>query len=220
MAAADTVETILDAAEQVFGTHGFDGTSMRLISEEAGVTQSLLHYHFANKEGLYAAVFARRSALSTEYRRTKLDKLLSGGRAATLEQVLEIFVTPLPQFFRKKGNSAFYLQMVAEVTLATDERSKRIVSDFHDPSAIDFISALKQVLPGISEEHAVWAYLFAVGARQQAHAQNGRAGRLGSTRRESPHALLIPFLAAGIRAIAEEEVASAPKSRRHSAALA
>ncbi|MBT2305200.1 TetR family transcriptional regulator [Variovorax paradoxus] len=203
MAAAETVESILDAAEQVFGTHGFDGSSMRMISEQAGVTQSLLHYHFANKEGLYTAVFARRSALITEYRKARLAQLFNGDKPPTLENVLEIFVTPLLQFFRKKGNSAFYLQMVAEVTLATDDRSKQIVTQFHDPSAVEFIAALTKVLPGISKEHAVFAYLYAVGARQQAHAQNGRAARLGGTRRESPYALLVPFLAAGIRAIVQ-----------------
>ncbi|MBT2305086.1 TetR family transcriptional regulator [Variovorax paradoxus] len=220
MAAANTVESILDAAEQVFGTHGFGGTSMRMISEQAGVTQSLLHYHFANKEGLYTAVFARRSALSSEYRKAKLAQLFNGDKPPTLEKVLEILVTPLLQFFQKKGNSAFYLQMVAEVTLATDERSKRIVSQFHDPSAVEFIAALRRLLPGISQEHAVWAYLYAVGARRQSHAQNGRAARLGSTRRESPYALLVPFLAGGIRALAHGSEVPTPQSKREKAALA
>jgi AcrR family transcriptional regulator len=202
VASENTVDSILDAAEQVFGTHGFEGASMRMISEAAGVAQSLLHYHFSTKEGLYTAVFARRSALSTQYRRNRLNELFESNPSASLEEVLEIFATPLPQFFRKKGNSPYYLQMVAEVTLAPDERSKRIVKQYHDPSGHDMIAAIRRCLPSLSQEKAVWAYLFAVGARQQANAQTGRAERLGSPKRESPHALLIPFLATGIRAIA------------------
>jgi hypothetical protein len=138
----------------------------------------------------------------TKYRREKLSELFRDKPKPTLEDVLEIFATPLPQFFQKKSHSTYYLQMVAEVTLAADERSKRIVREFHDPIARDMIDAFRRVLPALTQEKAVWAYLFAVGARRQAHAQNGRAQRLGSTVRDSPHALLIPFLANAISAMA------------------
>ena len=36
MASRDTVDRILDAAEQLFAEHGYDGTSLRAITSEAG----------------------------------------------------------------------------------------------------------------------------------------------------------------------------------------
>ena len=56
-ATISTQDLILDAAERIFGEHGFGGASMREIAQVAGVAQALLHYHFRNKEALYQAVF-------------------------------------------------------------------------------------------------------------------------------------------------------------------
>jgi len=53
-----TEGTILEAAKKVFISHGFDGTSMQQIANEAGINKSLLHYYFRNKEKLFAAVFS------------------------------------------------------------------------------------------------------------------------------------------------------------------
>jgi AcrR family transcriptional regulator len=197
------LDTILDAAEQVFGTFGYEGASMRLISEEAQVAQSLLHYHFESKERLYMEVFRRRAAAIKEYRKEKLNVLFSGPIKPTLEDVLRIFATSVPQLSPNKSRNAYYLQMVGEVTLATDDRSKQVVREQLDPIAKDIIAAFQRVLPTLSHDNAVWAYLFALGARQQAHAQNGRAQRLGSTLRDS-NELLIPFLIKAVTALAEK----------------
>ncbi len=46
---------ILAAAEDLFAAHGFSGTRVRDIAEQAGVTGAMVHYYFENKEGLYRA---------------------------------------------------------------------------------------------------------------------------------------------------------------------
>ncbi len=199
---APSLDKILDAAEQVFGTLGYEGASMRLISERAQVAQSLLHYHFESKERLFEEVFRRRSAAVTGYRRERLAELFRG--KPTLEDVLEVFATSIPHLFDNKKQGALYFRMVAEVTLADDERSQRIAREFLDPTSRDLIAALERVLPALSHEKAVWAYLFAIGARQQAHAQNGRAQRLGTTSRD-PNAFLVPFLVSAISGLVAAE---------------
>lgn len=213
-AAAPTKAAILDAAERVFGRAGFAGSSMREISAEADVAQALLHYHFKNKDALYREVFKRRSAVIVEYRRTKLHEVFAAKQVPALEEVLAIVATPLTAIFGPEGqDSRYYLQMVAEVTVATDERSIEIVSAFYDPIGKEMVAAFMQVLPGLSEERASWAYLFAIGARLQAHAHNHRAVRMmrhGAG--PPPHGLLTPFLAAGIRAIAALPDGPAPKA--------
>lgn len=202
-ALSSTRDTILDAAERVFGRSGFAGGNMREISAEAGVAQALLHYHFKGKYTLYREVFKRRSTVIVEYRREKLRALFALADAQSLEHVLAILVTPLTVIFANAGqDSRHYLQMVAEVTVATDERSVEIVSTFYDPIGKEMVAALMRVLPGLTEQRANWAYLFAIGARLQAHAHNHRATRMGWRGGGSPHEMLIPFLAAGIRAFA------------------
>ena len=46
---------ILEAALDLFAERSFDGASTRMIAERAGVTQPLLHYHFAGKDELWRA---------------------------------------------------------------------------------------------------------------------------------------------------------------------
>lgn len=49
--------TILEVARATFAERGFHRASVARIAEEAGVSVGLLYYHFANKEGLYRAVW-------------------------------------------------------------------------------------------------------------------------------------------------------------------
>lgn len=198
-----TVHAILDAAEQVFGIHGFDGGGMRAIAEQAGIAQSLLHYHFRNKATLYEAVFERRAKVIREVRLNRLDILFASKSPIRIEDILSILFMSLDDLLNEpKGNLRYYVQMLAAVTMSADERSVSIVRKFYDLSAEHFISAFRKALPGLTQEQAAWAYLFAIGARLQAHSPSGRAERLGAkSSGEKPYALLVRFTAAGIVAL-------------------
>lgn len=53
-ASADEVKKcILSIARKHFSLHGFFGTSLKDIASEAGVANSLINYHFQDKEGLF-----------------------------------------------------------------------------------------------------------------------------------------------------------------------
>ena len=177
---------------------------MRTIAERAEVAQALLHYHFRNKETLYEAVFERRAAVIRTQRQQHLDEAFVGEDPVTLEDVLNVLFMPLEDLLgTKRGDLRYYVQMVAEVTISGEERSASIVKRFYDPSAEQFTAAFMRVLPGLSRERAVWAYLFAIGGRMQAHSPSARASRLGVNRGPRwSYGLLVPFVAAGIRALA------------------
>jgi AcrR family transcriptional regulator len=52
-------ERILLAALRVFAGHGYGGTSMRMIAEEAGISAGLIYAYYAGKEALRDAIFER-----------------------------------------------------------------------------------------------------------------------------------------------------------------
>lgn len=52
----NTKEALIQAGTRLFATVGYDGTTVKDISERAGVNISLVSYHFQGKEGLYRAV--------------------------------------------------------------------------------------------------------------------------------------------------------------------
>ncbi len=51
-----SVRKILLAAARAFGRSGYRGTSMQQIADRAGVSKSLVHYHFDSKEHLFLEV--------------------------------------------------------------------------------------------------------------------------------------------------------------------
>jgi len=55
----NTEDHILEVAREVFIHHGYDGTSMQMIADEAGINKSLLHYYYRSKERLFREIFSR-----------------------------------------------------------------------------------------------------------------------------------------------------------------
>ena len=58
-APSDTRERILDVALDLFTEQGYDGTSLRQIAEQLGVTKAALYYHFESKEDILMALHLR-----------------------------------------------------------------------------------------------------------------------------------------------------------------
>lgn len=50
---------ILDAADQLFGQKGFDGTSTNDILQQVGIARGTLYYHFKSKEDIMDALIER-----------------------------------------------------------------------------------------------------------------------------------------------------------------
>lgn len=53
--ASDARQRILQATMRCFRAYGYEKSSMKLIAAKAGVSQTLLHYHFQTKEKLFAS---------------------------------------------------------------------------------------------------------------------------------------------------------------------
>lgn len=49
-------ERLRDAGLRQFAAHGYEGTNLRAVAAEAGVTVGLIRHHFGSKEGLRDAV--------------------------------------------------------------------------------------------------------------------------------------------------------------------
>jgi TetR/AcrR family transcriptional regulator, transcriptional repressor for nem operon len=62
LAKADTAERILDIAERMVQTRGFNGFSYADIAESLGITKASLHYHFPAKAALGKRLIERYEA--------------------------------------------------------------------------------------------------------------------------------------------------------------
>ncbi len=116
--------TILDAAEDEFAEHGFDGTRMVAIAKRAGVTHGLLHYYFDSKDRLYEEVVDR---LFRRHLRL-FEQLASEGTVVSArEAVLQSF-----DLFWEHPNQVRI--MVWEMA-SGDDRLERAMQGFYDGMA-------------------------------------------------------------------------------------
>ena len=215
----DSYQGILDAAEVLFASGGFAATGMRAIAEQAGLAQSVLHYHFGTKEKLFEAMFNRRSRHMNDMRLSRLAQLIEAG-GPTLEQLLEVLLRSTIELGRLSGgNTVHFSRLMLVTALSSEEYNKDLIAQNFDPFARIFIVALRDILPKLSESDAVWGYLFALNVATTFMAPTGRASRLsgGLCDDSNTEVLLdrvIEFAAAGLRKFSQAGKVSAERNDR------
>ena len=60
--------------------HGYEATSLRLLTSAAGVNLAAVNYHFGSKEVLFEAVLTRRLDPMNQQRIELLDRLIAEAR--------------------------------------------------------------------------------------------------------------------------------------------
>lgn len=206
-AADRTRERILAAAEAEFSRLGFEGAGMKGIAVAASVSQGLLHYHFGTKDGLYAAVIERRSAMINAARHDLLDAVDLEAPGAVEVVFRAMFGPPLgPQ-----GGGQVYARIFASLAVGP-ERDQELVRRHYDATALCFIAAIRKAEPRASQEVATWAYSFALGALIGTVNRDGRPARLMGRKpgdQQTPTEELVRRLAAhatgGLYALIEEQ---------------
>jgi AcrR family transcriptional regulator len=204
-----TRERILDVAEQLFAERGFHGVSVRDITGAAGVDVALANYHFGSKQGVLEAVFTRRAADLNDERLARLDALLEASsprRPPLLEDIIEAFTRPLLE--RSTCGIAgwkSYFALVADVSNSPEFGGVLMARHF-DPVVQRFIEALRLALPHGDERDIYWGCHFLWGALTLTFAETGRIDKLsGGVCRSgdlaSAHERLVPYCAAGLRAL-------------------
>lgn len=74
---------IMEVAEELFAEKGFDGTSVRDISDKAGVNLAMISYYFGSKEKLLEALFTYRGENTV----MKLESVISDKNRGPLQKM-------------------------------------------------------------------------------------------------------------------------------------
>ncbi|MFA5963562.1 MAG: TetR/AcrR family transcriptional regulator [Sphingomonas sp.] len=176
---AETMEQILDTAEDLFSKHGLHGVTLKEVAKRVGVHHTLLNYYFADKKALFDAVFARRAVVTSELRMRVLDdyETASGGKP-TVEGALRAFLdTDLDLYIEGGAGWKNYAQLTAQVA-NTPEWGTELMDTHFDPVVLRLIDLLKKALPECPEERIFWGYQFVTGALMLTLARTGRIDKL------------------------------------------
>jgi|YelNatPaOPRAMG01_1025707.scaffolds.fasta_scaffold83152_2 AcrR family transcriptional regulator len=202
-----TKEKILNAAEQLFSKHGFDGTSLRMITSRAGVNLAAVNYHFRSKSALIEAIFARRLAAINSERLRLLEEceLAAGEAPPPLEAVVRAFASPLIYLKKDAVGGRTACQLVGRMYVEPTDVVRRIASAQMKGVAKRFLSTFSRILPHLPQTELMWRLNFCVGVL--AHTLAGtfvvRTLSEGACDPANPEETLervVSFLSAGMRA--------------------
>ena len=157
---------------------------------------------------LYAVFNRRAERLGT--RRQVLQEQFTDGEPQRLEQVIEAFLLPL-KLAQESGDPGWknYMALLAYV-MTSPVWSREMMENTFDKHVGDFIAALRQIFPTARDEDLHWCYHYVSGALALTLAQTGRIDRLSggkclSSDFDAAYDRMIPFMAAGFRAVCGEE---------------
>jgi AcrR family transcriptional regulator len=161
-----TRDRILDAAERLFGQHGFPCTSLRQITDAAGVNLAAVNYHFGSKEDLYKAVLLRRLRPVNEERMKLLThaEQLAGEQPVPIRSILETFIRPLLGHATdvSRGGISLLRLISRELTDPQPFMMAENVREF-DPLVGRYTRVLTQTLPNVPVPELFWRMQFTIG---------------------------------------------------------
>lgn len=167
----DTRERILDAAERLFMAHGYEGTSMRQITGEAGVNLAAVNYHFGSKESLMQEVFRRRLDWLNEERMRVLDAFEkdAGGNALKPSQIVDGFFGTLLRLADDEQHGGMtFLRLLGRTLTEPSEFIRTFLAHEYKPVMDRYKEALFRALPEVPKAEIVWRFHFMLGATSYA----------------------------------------------------
>lgn len=205
----DTKSRILDAAEELFMEHGFEATSLRLITTAAAVNLAAVNYHFGSKEELFQAVLTRRLDPMNRDRMQLLSNYESaaGGKPLTCEKILSAMFIPAMKLARdqERGGKNF-LRLLGRAYADPAPFIREFLSGQYSEMIGRFRTSFSNALPHIPREELSWRLHYVMGALSYTLAGADVLKVFGqyhpdeATNDELLLRRLAPFLAAGLRA--------------------
>ncbi len=208
MAQSDTVERILDAAEQLFAEKGFAETSLRLITSKAGVNLAAVNYHFGSKKALIQAVFVRFLNPFVRSLEAELDRQEASGAAdPSLEELLEMLVRQALQVKPRSGNDlSTFMRLLGLAFSQSQGHLRKYLGEVYGRVFQRYMNLLLKAAPALPPSELFWRVHFMLGSaaftmssmkalRAISEAEFGVHNGVDEVLR-----LMVPFLAAGMRA--------------------
>jgi AcrR family transcriptional regulator len=203
----ETRTRILDAAEELFMLHGFEGTSMRLLTTKAGVNLAAVNYHFGSKHALVEALFRRRLDPMNVARIGELEKLEAEDRASSPEAIIRAFIAPGLRLLEDgKGGGRNFARLMGRTYTEPNKAVRQLIGQMYAPTMQRYKAALERALPQMPREELVWRMHFMFGTLAYTLAATDTVQLIAGCKPEDRYDArlleerLTAFLAAGLNA--------------------
>lgn len=162
----ETQIRILDAAEELFMQHGFEGASMRMLTAKAGVNLAAINYHFGSKDALIEAVFRRRLDPMNVERIAQLDRLEqeAAGTPLAAEAIIRAFIgASLRMIEDTRGGGRNFTRLLGRAYTEPAKPIRALIGQMYAPAMERFKAAFMKALPELPKDELVWRMHFMFG---------------------------------------------------------
>jgi AcrR family transcriptional regulator len=160
----ETRTRILDAAEELFMQHGFEGTSMRQLTSRAGVNLAAVNYHFGSKDALIEAVLRRRLDPMNAARIAALAELEKESRAPAPEAIIRAFVGPSLRMIEDgRSGGRNFIRLLGRTYTDPAKGIRALIGQMYAPAMERYKRALQRALPQMPADELVWRMHFMFG---------------------------------------------------------
>jgi AcrR family transcriptional regulator len=160
----ETRTRILEAAEELFMRHGFEATSMRLLTARAGVNLAAVNYHFGSKDALIEAVFRRRLDPMNAERIAALDRLEAAGGPLAPERVIRAFIAPsLRMIEDAKGGGRNFIRLLGRAYTEPAKPIRVLIGQLYSGAMARYKAAFERALPQMPRDELIWRLHFMFG---------------------------------------------------------
>jgi len=199
----ETRTRILDAAEELFMQHGFEGTSMRLLTAKAGVNLAAVNYHFGSKDALIEALFRRRLDPMNLERIAALEAL----KDPSPEDIIRAFVGPSLRLIEDaRGGGRNFIRLLGRTYTEPAKPVRLLIGQMYAPAMQRYKAALERAMPQMPRDELVWRMHFMFGTLAYTLAATDTVQLIAGCKPEDRHDArlleerLTAFLAAGLHA--------------------
>lgn len=203
----ETRRRILEAAEELFMQHGFEGASMRLLTTRAGVNLAAVNYHFGSKDALIEAVFQRRLDPMNAARLAELDRLekASGGQPLSAEAIIRAFIgESLAMIEDGRNGGRNFVRLLGRTYTEPAKPIRALIGSMYAATMERFKAAFARALPDLPSDELFWRMHFMFGTLSYTLAATDTVQLIAGFKPEDRHdsrALqerLVQFLSAGL----------------------
>ncbi len=220
----ETRARILDAAEWLFMTHGFEATSMRMITGTAKVNLAAVNYHFGSKDALIQEVFRRRLTDLNRRRLAALDaqEAAAGDSPVKPSRIVDAFFgVSLEMAADTAHGGATFMRLLGRTYTEPNAFVRQFLAEEYSEVVQRFMNALYRALPEVPREEILWRFHFMMGAMSYAIAGTDALRLFAGDFDEEPARLmprLMSFLLGGLRAPLPDTAIGGASLRRQDAA--
>jgi AcrR family transcriptional regulator len=229
--AQKTMTRFLNAAEEVFGQHGYEGTTIRAIAKRARVNLGTLQHYWGSKRALFRDLFERRfGPLHAEHLRRlrEVEARSEGARRPEISEVLRALLEPTMLIGAEKGSPyglgtdspAGRKRFRALYGRALMDPSPHVVAEMNRIFAESielFLALMRRACPDLSSGELDWRVNCIIGAQVFSQMYSERVGKFfsGAADVDESRAVewILHFILHGVNARPQETMPERGSSR-------